>query len=68
VRTLGAVGVVQLGSPVDAVRVTRAALQRGVWVRPFRDLVYTMPPYVCTDDDVRLIAAGVVAAVAQVHG
>jgi len=68
VRTLGAVGVVQLTSPVDVARVTRAALRRGVWVRPFRDLVYTMPPYVCTDDDVRLIAEAVVGAVAEVHG
>jgi len=67
VRTLGAVGVVQLTSPVDVPAVTRAALGRGVWVRPFRDLVYTMPPYVCTDDDVRLIAEGVVGAVAEVH-
>jgi adenosylmethionine-8-amino-7-oxononanoate aminotransferase len=49
-------------------RITRAALERGVWVRPFRDLVYTMPPYVCTDDDVRLIAEGIVGAVAEAHG
>ncbi|GAA2499584.1 adenosylmethionine--8-amino-7-oxononanoate transaminase [Terrabacter carboxydivorans] len=68
VRTIGAVGVVQLTSPVDVPRVTRAAVERGLWVRPFRDLVYTMPPYVCTDDDVRLIAEGIVGAVAQVHG
>src|SRR4051794_13018825 len=68
VRTLGAVGVVQLASPVDVTRVTHAALRRGVWVRPFRDLVYTMPPYVCTDDEVRLIAEGIVGAVEQVHG
>ena len=68
VRTLGAVGVVQVASPVDVPAVTRAALRRGVWVRPFRDLVYTMPPYVCSDDDVRLIGEAVVAAVAEVHG
>ncbi|TQM62492.1 adenosylmethionine--8-amino-7-oxononanoate transaminase [Humibacillus xanthopallidus] len=68
VRTLGAVGVIQLDTPVDVARVTRAALRRGVWVRPFRDLVYTMPPYVCTDDDVRSIAAGIVGAVEEVHG
>lgn len=67
IRTIGAVGVVQLTSPVDVPRLTRAAVERGVWVRPFRDLVYTMPPYVCTDDDVRLIAEGVIGAVAQVH-
>jgi adenosylmethionine-8-amino-7-oxononanoate aminotransferase len=62
VRTLGAVGVVQLDHPVDVVKATEAALERGVWLRPFRDLVYTMPPYVCTDDDVRAIGEAVVAA------
>jgi adenosylmethionine-8-amino-7-oxononanoate aminotransferase len=67
VRTLGGVGVVQLDGPVDVPRVTRAALRRGVWVRPFRDLVYTMPPYVCSDDDVRRIAAGIVGAVEEGH-
>lgn len=68
VRVLGAVGVVQLTTAVDVTEVTRAAVHRGVWVRPFRDLVYTMPPYVCTDDDVRLLADGIVGAVAEVHG
>ena len=52
VRTIGAVGVVQLDHPVDVVKATDAAVEEGVWLRPFRDLVYTMPPYVTTDDDV----------------
>ncbi|WP_265447692.1 adenosylmethionine--8-amino-7-oxononanoate transaminase [Flexivirga meconopsidis] len=68
VRTLGAVGVIQLGSGVDVPAVTRAALDRGVWVRPFRDLVYTMPPYVCTEDDVAQICDGLIGAVREVHG
>ena len=68
VRTLGAVGVVQLHHPVDVTAVTRAALEAGVWVRPFRDLVYTMPPYVCSADDLAAITAAVVGAVKQVHG
>ncbi|WP_068400617.1 adenosylmethionine--8-amino-7-oxononanoate transaminase [Kribbia dieselivorans] len=67
VRVLGAVGVVQLDRPVEVPAVTRAALDRGVWVRPFRDLVYTMPPYVSTDDDVAAIGAGIVGAIAEVH-
>jgi adenosylmethionine-8-amino-7-oxononanoate aminotransferase len=65
VRVLGAVGVVQLGGPVDLPRMTEAALRRGVWVRPFRDLVYTMPPYVCTDDEVATIAAAITDAVEE---
>lgn len=62
VRTLGAVGVVQLDHAVDLARATEAALDEGVWLRPFRDLIYTMPPYVSTDADVARICAGVRAA------
>jgi adenosylmethionine---8-amino-7-oxononanoate aminotransferase len=68
VRVLGAVGVVELDRPVDVPAVTRAALEAGVWVRPFGNLVYTMPPYVCTADDLAVITAGIVSAVKQVHG
>lgn len=64
VRTLGAVGVVELDHAVDVVEVTERALDRGVWVRPFRNLVYTMPPYVTTDDDLDVITGAVCAAVA----
>jgi adenosylmethionine-8-amino-7-oxononanoate aminotransferase len=65
VRVLGAVGIVQLGGPVDLPRMTEAAVRRGVWIRPFRDLVYTMPPYICTDDDLATITAGIVGAVEE---
>jgi adenosylmethionine-8-amino-7-oxononanoate aminotransferase len=63
VRVLGAIGVVQLTREVDIAAATQAAVDAGVWLRPFRDLVYTMPPYVSTDDDVARICAGVAAAV-----
>ncbi|HET9074896.1 MAG TPA: adenosylmethionine--8-amino-7-oxononanoate transaminase [Solirubrobacteraceae bacterium] len=68
VRVLGAVGVVALHDTVDVAAVTRAAVAHGVWVRPFRHLVYTMPPFLCGPDEVAAIGAGIVAAVAQVHG
>ncbi|MGV4927385.1 adenosylmethionine--8-amino-7-oxononanoate transaminase (plasmid) [Streptomyces sp. BHT-5-2] len=62
VRVLGAIGVVQLDHPVDMVAATRAAVREGVWVRPFRDLIYTMPPYITGDEDVARICAAVRAA------
>ena len=64
VRTLGAVGIVQLDHPVDVVAATNAALAEGVWLRPFRDLIYTMPPYACTTDEVERIVSAIDAAVA----
>lgn len=67
VRTLGAVGVVELETDVDVGAVTRAAIDAGVWVRPFRNLVYTMPPYVADADDLATITSGIVGAVKQVH-
>ncbi|MEU2632268.1 adenosylmethionine--8-amino-7-oxononanoate transaminase [Kitasatospora sp. NPDC007106] len=62
VRVQGAIGVVQLDHPVDMAAATEAAAREGVWLRPFRDLVYTMPPYVTDDQDLARIAAGVAAA------
>jgi len=65
---LGGVGVIQLDEPVRTAEVAAAAIERGVWVRPFRDLVYTMPPYVSTAEDVATICSALVGAVAEVHG
>jgi adenosylmethionine-8-amino-7-oxononanoate aminotransferase len=61
VRVLGAIGVIELDGPVDVEAATRAAVARGVWLRPFRNLIYAMPPYVTGDEDVALIAAAMVA-------
>ncbi len=62
VRVLGAIGVVQLDHDVDVPAATKAAVDQGVWLRPFRDLIYTMPPYITTDADLATICAAVAAA------
>jgi adenosylmethionine-8-amino-7-oxononanoate aminotransferase len=62
VRTLGAVGVIELDRPVDVNAATKAALDHGVWIRPFRNLIYTMPPYISDPDDVARIATAMLAA------
>ncbi|GFH34764.1 adenosylmethionine--8-amino-7-oxononanoate transaminase [Streptomyces pacificus] len=64
VRVLGGIGVVQLDHPVDMAAATGAAMREGVWLRPFRDLVYTMPPYVTDDADLARITRAVLAAAA----
>jgi adenosylmethionine---8-amino-7-oxononanoate aminotransferase len=62
VRVLGAIGVLQLERPIDVPAATQAALEHAVWLRPFRDLVYAMPPYICTEDEVEQIAGAMLAA------
>ena len=62
VRVLGAIGVIELAEPVDMRAATEAAVAAGVWLRPFRNLIYAMPPYVCTSEDVRKITTGMLAA------
>jgi adenosylmethionine-8-amino-7-oxononanoate aminotransferase len=62
VRVLGAIGVVQLECEVDVGAATDAAVRHGVWLRPFRDLIYTMPAYTTGENDVAAIARAVVDA------
>ncbi|AQW48210.1 adenosylmethionine--8-amino-7-oxononanoate transaminase [Streptomyces violaceusniger] len=67
VRVLGAIGVVQLDRPLDdagMAAATRAAVREGVWLRPFRDLLYTMPPYITGDHDLARICTAVRTAAA----
>ncbi|WP_345639260.1 adenosylmethionine--8-amino-7-oxononanoate transaminase [Rugosimonospora acidiphila] len=62
VRVQGAIGVVQLDHEVDLAAATEAAVAHGVWLRPFRDLIYAMPPYVTRDAEVAQIGAAITAA------
>ncbi len=51
VRILGAIGVVELNEAVDLGFMTPAFIREGVWVRPFLNLVYIMPPFVITQEE-----------------
>ena len=60
VRVCGAIGVIECDRPVDLAITTPAALDRGVWLRPFRNLVYAMPPFICTPDEIAQITSAMV--------
>lgn len=62
VRVLGAIGVVQLDHPVEMAPATDAAVSHGVWLRPFRDLIYAMPPYVIDEQSLARVCEAMVAA------
>ena len=65
VRVLGGIGVIELDRPVDMASATDAAAAAGVWLRPFRHLIYAMPPYICTAEDLAAITAAMVATAAS---
>ncbi len=68
VRVLGALGVVEMEAPVDIGAVNHVYIDQGVWLRPFGRLIYTMPPFIATRDDIRRIAGAMrdtAAAAAQ---
>ena len=67
VRVIGGVGVVEFHEAPDPALLTRTALEQGVWFRPFGRLLYTMPPYVCTDEEVRTIAYALLRAAQEVE-
>jgi adenosylmethionine---8-amino-7-oxononanoate aminotransferase len=60
VRVLGAIGVVEMTEPVDMSVATAAALEHGIWLRPFRNLVYAMPPYICPPAEIGRITSAMV--------
>jgi len=68
VRVLGAIGVVQMREEVDVAAVTSAVVDHGVWLRPFRDLIYTMPAYVMDQEDLASVTAAVVDAARVASG
>ena len=66
VRVCGAIGVIELDRPVDLRTATPVSLDHGVWLRPFRNLVYAMPPFICTPAEIGQICAAMVAVARDV--
>jgi adenosylmethionine-8-amino-7-oxononanoate aminotransferase len=53
--------VIEMHRPVDMPVATAVALDHGVWLRPFRTLIYVMPPFVCTQEEIDQITSAMVA-------
>jgi adenosylmethionine-8-amino-7-oxononanoate aminotransferase len=65
VRVLGAIGIIEMKTPVDMAAMQKRFVDSGVWVRPFGKLVYLMPPYIISEHDLRTLCNTVVRIVAE---
>ncbi|MBD3585093.1 adenosylmethionine--8-amino-7-oxononanoate transaminase [Salinimonas sp. HHU 13199] len=65
VRILGAIGVVETHHPVDVARLQRHFVKAGVWIRPFNKLVYIMPPYIISGDELKQLTDAIYMALSQ---
>lgn len=62
VRILGAIGVLELAAMPRPEALLRIIREHGVWLRPFCNFVYTMPPFISSCDDMARITAAMKAA------
>jgi len=65
VRTRGAIGVVQMEKPRHIGWLRARFVEEGVWVRPFGDIAYLMPPFTVSDDDLAALTAAVVTVMGE---
>ncbi|MCF2846932.1 adenosylmethionine--8-amino-7-oxononanoate transaminase [Pseudoalteromonas sp. ACER1] len=65
VRTLGAIGVVELKRSVDVAKIQRFFIEQGVWIRPFGNLIYLMPPYISDEQSLTKLCNAIYAAIEQ---
>ena len=51
IRVLGGIGVIELKEAIKVAEIQKYFVKNGVWIRPFRNLIYIMPPYIIEEAD-----------------
>lgn len=65
VRVLGAIGVIELSANIDVAKAQKFFVERGVWIRPFSNLLYVMPPYIINQKQLSQLTTAMLDYVAQ---
>lgn len=65
VRVKGAIGVVQMEQTRHMGWLRQRFIEEGVWVRPFGDIVYLMPPFIVTNEQRAALGDAVVTVMRE---
>ena len=54
-RVIGAIGVLEMKNKVDVGSIQKKFVNHGIWLRPFSNLIYIMPPYIISQKDLKFL-------------
>ncbi len=63
VRVLGAIGVVEVNKDVDLGKAIKFFVNKNVWIRPFKNLIYLMPPYIIGENQLSRLSSALIEAI-----
>jgi adenosylmethionine-8-amino-7-oxononanoate aminotransferase len=67
VRVMGAIGVVECTQNINTAEIQKYFVQEGVWIRPFRNLIYLMPPFIADEGDIAELCHAIKGSLAYEH-
>ncbi|PCI83437.1 MAG: adenosylmethionine--8-amino-7-oxononanoate transaminase [Hyphomicrobiales bacterium] len=67
VRVLGGIGVVEMREPVNVGKLQASLVAKGVWVRPFGKLIYVMPPYIMSEDELKTLCNAIIDTINELY-
>ena len=54
-RVIGAVGILEMKEKVNVESIQKKFIKHGIWLRPFSNLIYIMPPYIISKRDLKFL-------------